>query len=139
MDRDGESRLRALGRLVEQRRVALGLRPGELASRARLRNSAAIGGGVVRAFEIAGTADLVTIVRLVEVLEIDDRVVLKTCGMDLHALRQHWDEWAAVEVPITPTLPMSVQSSLATTAYAVPTLRIGGQRMSRVLICRHLM
>ena len=71
MDRDGESRLRALGRLVEQRRVALGLRPGELASRARLRNSAAIGGGVVRAFEIAGKADLVTIVRLVEVLEID--------------------------------------------------------------------
>lgn len=101
MHQNGESRLRALGRLVERRRVALGLRPGELALRARLGRCAAIGGGVVRTFEIAGKADLVTIVRLLEVLEIDHHVVLKTSGLDLHALRQHWDQWAVVEVPIT--------------------------------------
>jgi len=91
----------ALGRLVQEHRVAAGLRPGDLAKRAKLNPDLAIGGGVVRAFELWGKGELTTIVKLLSALAIDDSTVLTASGLDLPAMRVRWNEWAAVPVPVT--------------------------------------
>jgi hypothetical protein len=93
--------LQALGRLLEERRIAAGLRPGELARRAKLNLDSAIGGSEVRALELYGKGELTTIVKLLNVLAIDDCAVLAASGLDLPAMRVRWDEWAAVSEPIT--------------------------------------
>ena len=93
--------LHALGRLLEERRIAAELRPGELAQRAKLNPDPAIGGCEVRALELYGKGELTTIVKLLNALEIDDSAVLAASGLDLPAMRVRWNEWAAATEPIT--------------------------------------
>lgn len=97
----GTPDLRALGRLVEARRLGMGLRPGELAVRARLRHDAPSGGSELRKLELHGVAGLVTIVRVLEALGIDDATVLRACGLDLAAMRVRWEAWADVQDPVS--------------------------------------
>lgn len=100
MSEESIPNLQALGRLIEQRRLAAGLRPGELALRAKLRGESPVGGNDVRDIELRGKGDITTVVRLLEALSIDDATVLAACGLDLADLRRRWDEWAAVPEPV---------------------------------------
>jgi hypothetical protein len=92
---------RAIGRLVEQRRLNAGLAPGELARRAKLGDIPSVGGCLIRAFELWGRGDLLTIVRVLDALAIDDDSVMEAGGLDLQAMRHRWQEWATASVPIT--------------------------------------
>lgn len=104
MGEESTPNLRALGRLIEQRRVAAGLRPGEMALRAKLQGDSPIGGAEVRRLELWGKANLTTIVRLLDTLSIDDATVLAASGLDLADLRRRWEEWAAVPEPVVMTV-----------------------------------
>lgn len=101
MNPEPEPDLRALGRLIEARREAAGLRPGELASQAKLHPDPAIGGCSVRSLELWGKGELTTIVRLLDALAIDDATVLPVSGLDLPTMRVRWQEWAAVPEPVS--------------------------------------
>lgn len=97
---DAQPELRMVGRLVEQRRVGSGLRPSELALRARLHSDPSVGGSMVRALELWGRGELATVVKLLTALEVDDATVLAEGGLDLPAMRRRWSEWAAVPEPV---------------------------------------
>ena len=90
----------ALGRLIEERRTAAGLRPSQLAKLAKLGKEPSVGGGDVRAFELWARGDLTTVVRLLSALAIDDGTVLAVSGLDLPAMRARWEEWAAEPCPV---------------------------------------
>lgn len=77
-----------------------GLRPGQLGLRAKLRRDESAAGSDVRALELWGRADLVTAVRILEALELDDATVLAACGLDLADLRVRWERWADERDPV---------------------------------------
>lgn len=97
---DGVSKLRLLGRLVEDRRIAAGLRPGQLGELARVRRDQSSAGSDVRALELWGRAELTTVVRVVTALGITDAEVLQATGIDLAAMRANWERWAAEPIPV---------------------------------------
>ena len=91
---------KALGRLFEARRLALGMRPGEFAVFAGVSYPNSKDGSSVRAVELYGKPCLLTIVRAAAALGIDEETVRLIGGLELATMCREWEAWAAEPVPV---------------------------------------
>lgn len=90
-----------LSRYFEERRIARGLKPGQLASLVGYKNIPK-GSNRIRAFEIAGKISTSLFEKLVSVLEIDRATIEKLAKQDHREFIDAWLKW--VNEPITPSI-----------------------------------
>lgn len=90
-----------LSRHFEQKRLARGLRPGQLASLMGCKNPGKIGNRI-RQFELSGTISQELFEKLADALEIDAGTIERLVEQDRREYFEKWLKW--VNEPITPYL-----------------------------------
>lgn len=90
-----------LSRYFEERRIAKGLKPGQLAALAGCINISK-NANRIRTFEITGKVSTTLLEKLIAVLEIDTATIQKLAEQDHQEFINAWLKW--VNEPITPSL-----------------------------------